>query len=197
MLVQWFVSSASLDNMNACHRSAIRSRSPLAADGVLRSKTPHQGPTRGQFQRSDRNSQQTTMKTHHQNGAEYQANMALTCTLIFVSIMLGAGSLMAKPRTPVPPWPEPGLLCFESFDQPCGTPTNQVIDATVWAESWSGYCLDRCSSPVAPWVIPMVVTNRLQADPANGAIRFWYHPGFDSGNGPGHTATLPTLASRR
>ena len=86
-------------------------------------------------------------------------------------------------------------MYYESFDQPCRMPTNQVIDATVWAESWSGYCLDRSSSPVVPWVIPMVVTNRPLVDPASGAIRLWYRPGFDSGSGPGNTARLLTLAS--
>ena len=74
-------------------------------------------------------------------------------------------------------------------------PADQVIDPTVWAESWSGYCLDRSSSPVVPWVIPMVVTNRPLVDPVSGAIRFWYRPGFDSGSGPGNMARLLTLAS--
>ena len=108
----------------------------------------------------------------------------LTCALIIASIVLGGGSLMASPRPPAPPWPESGLFS-ESFDQPYGMPADQVIDPTVWAESWSGYCLDRSSSPVVPWVIPMVVTNRPLVDPVSGAIRFWYRPGFDSGSGPG------------
>jgi hypothetical protein len=135
------------------------------------------------------------MKTHYeQNGSPYQANAALACTFIVAAVMLGVGSLMAKPRPCGPPWVE-STLFYEGFDQPYNMPTNQVIDPTVWAESWSGYCLDRSSSPIVPWVIPMVVTNRLQVDPANGAIRLWYRPAFDSGTGPGHTATLLTLAS--
>jgi hypothetical protein len=136
------------------------------------------------------------MKIHdRQHGSPYQTTTALTCVLIVAAIVFGVGSLMAKPRPPGPPWPEAGLIYSESFDQPYGMPTNQVIDTTVWADSWSGYCLDRSSSPVAAWVIPMVVTNRPLVDPTSGAIRFWYRPGHDSGSGPGNIARLLTLAS--
>ena len=74
-------------------------------------------------------------------------------------------------------------------------PSDQVIDPSVWAESWSGYCLDRSSSTVVPWAIPMTGTDRAWVDPASGAIRFWYRPGYDTGTGPGHLATLLTLVS--
>jgi hypothetical protein len=133
------------------------------------------------------------MKTYqHRSEAPYQIATALTCILIIG--VLSFGRLMAAPRPPVPPWPEAGRIYVESFNEPYGMATDQ-IDPTMWAESWSGYCLERSLAPVTPWVIPLVVTNRTQVDPVCGAIRFWYRPGFDSGSGPGTTAVLLTLGS--
>ena len=79
-------------------------------------------------------------------------------------------------------------------------PTNQVADPSVWAESWSGWALERSSrNPrVAPCAVPMVATNGTwNLDPQRGMLRLWYRPEYTSGSGPGHLARLLTLISAR
>jgi len=78
-------------------------------------------------------------------------------------------------------------------------PTNYVIDPAIWVESWSGYALNRQGPTVAPWGVPMVVSNVFRIDPEHGAIRFWYRPDYSStalgGKGPGDLACLLTMVS--
>jgi hypothetical protein len=115
--------------------------------------------------------------------------------LVIASLFLTVGA-WAAPRPAAPPWPEGGVLLHESFDQPCHIGADQSIDPAVWAESWSGYALNRSSqqSLVAPWIVPMLATNgSSNIDPQRGALRFWYQP--DSGLGNGTPATLLTLVS--
>jgi hypothetical protein len=94
------------------------------------------------------------------------------------------------------------LIHHEDFDQPWGGPTNQVINPSIWVESWSGYALNRQQGATfAPWVVPMTGTNlAYQVDPKRGAVRFFYMPSWSSastgqGNGPGSMARLLTLVS--
>ncbi|HOC56462.1 MAG TPA: hypothetical protein PKI20_12640 [Verrucomicrobiota bacterium] len=121
-----------------------------------------------------------------------------------VFVLLAAvsvNSTLAKPRPPSPPWPEIGNLFCESFDQPYSFPTNQALDTNVWAESWSGYALNRTQPSVQPFTVPMVNpgTNRtLNFDPERGAIRIWYQPAWSGswtgqGRGPDELARLLTL----
>jgi alpha-tubulin suppressor-like RCC1 family protein len=119
---------------------------------------------------------------------------------IFISLLLGGFFLPvlsgnSAPRPLVPPYPSFGAVFREGFDQPYGFATNQVIDPTVWTESWSGWALNRQGSVVAPWVVPMVVSNSFRVEPERGAMRFWYQPDFTSGVGPGQEATLLTLVT--
>jgi len=95
------------------------------------------------------------------------------------------------------PWPSFGLLLREGFDQPFGFAANQTIDPAVWVEGWSGWALNRQGTMVTPWVVPMVVSNSFRVEPERGAIRFWYRPDFNSGDGPGQPATLLQLVSAR
>ena len=115
--------------------------------------------------------------------------------LVSAILILGVHAGICKPRPLTPPLPSVGLMHREHFDQPLRMASDQVIDPSVWAESWSGYCLDRSSSEVVPWAIPMTVTNRAWVDSFSGAVRFWYRPGYDTGAGPGHVATLLTLVT--
>ncbi len=94
-----------------------------------------------------------------------------------------------------PPWPSLGLLSREGFDQPYGFATNQVIDSTIWTESWSGWNLNRQGALVTPWIVPMVVSNAFRVEPERGAYRLWYRPDYSSGTGAGQPATLLTLAT--
>ena len=84
---------------------------------------------------------------------------------------------------------------------PLRLPANQVPDPAVWAESWSGWCLDRTSpAPLPPWTVPAIgAKNKRNIDGVLGAIRLWFNPAWDSasvegGAGPGAPATLFTLA---
>lgn len=121
--------------------------------------------------------------------------------LFVITILCSPVVLSAKPRSPSPPWPEIGGLFYEGFDQPYGFPTNQIIDTNIWAESWSGYALNRMLSAVQPFTVPMIDpgTNRtLNFDPERGAIRVWYQPNWSGGwtgqgGGPGELVRLLTL----
>lgn len=101
----------------------------------------------------------------------------------------------AKPRPLAPPWPEFGLIHREGFDQPYKFPTNQTIDAAIWTESWTGWSMHRQGTTVAPWMVPMVVSNSFRVEPEHGAIRFWYRPDQASGTGSGTIATLLELTA--
>jgi len=92
---------------------------------------------------------------------------------------------LAKPRQPGPPWPEASLLFRESFDQPYRFGVGEMLDQSIWAESWSGYCLNRSGTVCQAWMIPMVASNTApngawNVDPIRGAIRFWYKPSSQS-----------------
>ena len=121
--------------------------------------------------------------------------------LFVVLPLLAVTTSLAKPRPTSPPWPEIGSLFYEGFDQPYSFPTNQIIDTNIWAESWSGYALNRAQGSVQPFTVPMVNlgTNRtLNFDPERGAIRIWYQPAWSAasagqGRGPGELARLLTL----
>src|SRR5258707_8306912 len=108
---------------------------------------------------------------------------------------------LGAPRAPLPPFPHLALLFSESFNEPYGFPTNQVIDSAIFAESWSGWALSREQSVVQPWVVPMVATNgSYNVDPARGALRLWVRQDWNSsstglGTGPGQTAIILTLVS--
>jgi hypothetical protein len=116
----------------------------------------------------------------------------LSTVLAAFFLPLNAGAL---PRPLSPPWPSFGSLWRDGFDQPYGFATNQVIDSSIWLESWSGWSLNRQGSAVTPWAVPMVVSNSFRIEPERGAIRLWYRPDFSSGVGPGQPATLLTLAT--
>jgi hypothetical protein len=120
---------------------------------------------------------------------------ALLCALVIVGTTMAMHRAIGAPRPPGPPFPEIGLIFSENWDEPYGLGSDQFVDPTLWAESWSGYCLDRTSPAVVPWTIPMAITNRALVDPTSGAFRFWYQPAFGAGAGPGHVARLLTLAS--
>jgi hypothetical protein len=108
--------------------------------------------------------------------------------------------ISAAPRQAYPPLPEVGKLVDIRFNEPYHLPTNS-IDPSVWVESWSGYALIRERSPVAPWVVPMLgAQTNLQVNPARGALRVFFRPGWSSfstglGMGPGGLARLLTLVS--
>jgi hypothetical protein len=136
------------------------------------------------------------MKPHqHSEPRLISGARVTTCALATAILALGIAKGICSPRPPLPPLPSSGLIHTEDFDQPSRMPSDQVPDPTVWAESWSGYCLDRNSSNVVPWAIPMAGPDRAWVDPATGAIRFWYRPSYDTGTGPGRIATLLTLVS--
>lgn len=143
--------------------------------------------------------QRTTDHMNPNQPPSLQLLRPLFPALVFLLFAVSAG--LAKPRPPSPPWPEIGNLLSESFDQPYSFPTNQVIDPSIWAESWSGYALDRTRTAVQPFAVPMINagTNRtLNFDPERGAIRIWYQPAWSGawtgqGSGPGEQARLLTL----
>lgn len=107
---------------------------------------------------------------------------------------------VARPRPPVPLPPEVGYLCYQRFDEPWITLTNQAADAETWAESWSGYALNRRGVSVSPWLIPALdASARPNIGVGEGTIRFWFRPDWTSaqlsGDGPGHWVRLLEAAT--
>lgn len=123
--------------------------------------------------------------------------------LVLAGALLTGQNVQAKPRPPLPPWPEQSLA-RESFDEPLyarasaqGNLTSDLstsMDVSTYAESWSGYALTRQALAVSQWVMPMVGSNRWNIAPTTGTIRFWFKPDWSSvmafGNGPGRYARL-------
>ena len=115
-------------------------------------------------------------------------------------ILLHIPDTIAKPRFPLPPWPESTLRIWQ-FDEPyLAYVTNKTgaalfVDSSVWVESWSGYALNRQGVSVKPVAMPMVTTNQWNVAPQQGAVRFWFKPDWSSGTGPGHFARLAELAT--
>jgi hypothetical protein len=109
-----------------------------------------------------------------------------------------AGAALARPRPPLPPWPERGFLVSVRFDS-----TNQLTDAktgllfqdVALAESWSGYALSMEGPAPKRFVIPAVDgTGKANLACTAGTIRFWFKPSWSSmsmgGSGPGTPACL-------
>lgn len=145
--------------------------------------------------------QHKRMRTNHHPSTRL-SRIAVQACFVVLAVFVGT-TTQAKSRPPSPPWPELGILLWESFDQPYGFATNQTIDLGTWAESWSGYALDRTRSTVQPFTVPMMSpgTNRaMNIDPERGAVRIWYQPGWSAagtgqGSGPGELTRILTLVS--
>jgi hypothetical protein len=111
-----------------------------------------------------------------------------------------------RPRGPLPPIPETGVLLHESFDFVPYSTTNSSFDVPGvgrFVESFSGFALSRDSQTVAPWIVPAVDPNsghtNLDCD-GSGAIRFYISPRWSSqsvpgGNGPGAAVHLADLVA--
>lgn len=102
----------------------------------------------------------------------------------------------AAPRWPLPPFPEPGLMYSEHWDEPYQMSPAQ-IDPAVFVESWSGYALNRSAEnpSVAPWSVPLLTPAGRPNVDCRGAIRFWYRPEFGPGLESGDVARLLTLVT--
>ena len=118
--------------------------------------------------------------------------------------MVGAASALAAPREPwwaglipevIPP------LFHETFDEVYSRGmTNAQVTAGnyTYAESWSGYALQRVDTAVTPFVVPAVDSGCTNFAGDAGTFRFWFKPDWSSvtpagGAGPGVVATLLEL----
>ena len=126
------------------------------------------------------------------------------CAALTISAwFLCMASAPAAPRPPLPPIPEfASLLYHESFDAPfsSGITNAQVItDQFTYAESWSGYSLQRVGDIAAPFVVPALdFKGRTNVSCSQGTIRFWFKPAWssvssDKGAEPGTVAMLLEL----
>lgn len=108
-------------------------------------------------------------------------------------------NLSARPRAPLPPFPEVAPLLYRAdFDEmysgrreygnPVRTPYGDV------AESWSGFALIRSGALVSAFAVPAVDgAGRTNVACAEGAVRLWFKPYWSSGLGPGADAHLVEL----
>jgi len=125
------------------------------------------------------------------------------CASILAVILLYAQSVCALPRSPMPPFPESGVLYYQGFDVAYNygqTNAEVVIPGLGTLEqSWSGYALQRVGD-VIPFVVLAVDSTghtNVSCD-AVGALRFWISPywtstSVSSGNSPGTTVTVLEL----
>lgn len=116
-----------------------------------------------------------------------------------------APGLAARPRPPLPPFPELAPLVFRAdFDEPFWTrKVKPVALHPAYAdlvESWSGYALRRAGKGVTPFLVPALdELGRTNISTAAGAVRFWFQPewasaSFAQGGGPGAEARLVELS---
>jgi len=109
---------------------------------------------------------------------------------------------MAKPRSPLPPWPEIPLQRWDfdaAYWASLGEAESPAAGFGDFAESWSGFALQRDGLSVSPIVMPGVDANGHTNIAAQGTIRFWFSPSWSSadmgGKGPGHYARLIELVT--
>jgi len=114
-------------------------------------------------------------------------------TMIVGSFLISAFDIHARPRAPLPPFPEfAPVLWRESFDGAYSyRMTNAQLSVTGYGElieSWSGYALQRSGRSVPPLVVPALdAQGRTNVASYAGAIRFWFRPYWSSSSGPGGT----------
>jgi hypothetical protein len=139
---------------------------------------------------------ETSMERHGMKlGSEFSSIAFVVSVLVFLVVNVSHSA----PRAPMPPIPSLGIIHYDGFDSAYASRLTVPVDSSVWAESWSGYALDRSAAVVAPFVVPMAVSNHLRLDPERGSVRVWYRPDFSSGNGTvgglGRPATLMSLVT--
>ena len=116
----------------------------------------------------------------------------------------------AKPRTPLPPAPEPGVLYSQRFDQLLTNKQDRIQVKALQAgplvlqnadlvESFSGYALEMNGNKTAFCFLPAGTGKKANFSLAQGSLRFWLAPGWSSsgngnGKGPGSLARLVEVA---
>ena len=105
-----------------------------------------------------------------------------------LSLTLVAWSAAAKPRPPLPPWPE-GELARWRFDT-TNTGGAFLTENLSFSESWSGWALDLRKPKRARWVFPVVRSDgrTLNLSPSAGTLRFWFSPASTNGADDGSKA---------
>lgn len=102
-------------------------------------------------------------------------------TSAVLPLLLVLHDAAAKPRSLLPPWPEIKLHRW-GFDEPYSLSLTNAgktttIDETVWAESWSGYALNRSEKALKPAALPIATADAWLLAPQQGTVRFWFKPG--------------------
>ena len=130
----------------------------------------------------------------------HRSRFVLALTAVFSLPFLLSFQLSARPRPPMPPWPEfAPLLSRFAFDEPYrpGTDSAALVDTEYGQliESWSGYALIRSGPMLMPFVVPAIEAGRTNLATDSGAVRLWFKPYWSSvslpkGTGPGAEATL-------
>ncbi len=106
----------------------------------------------------------------------------LVAALVVLSQSVCTLDLAAKPRPPLPPFPELSpLLLRADFDELFWSRTekSETFNAAYGAlvESWSGYALRRAGKVVTPFIVPaMDQFGHTNVNCSEGAIRFWFRP---------------------
>ena len=102
------------------------------------------------------------------------------CLVCLLICHLAAVNSMARPRDPLPPYPEAKIRTW-TFDEVYyhlgSRNAPAVVEGTDLVESWSGYALRREGFSVTPFAIPAVADDGLPNFTLNqGTIRFWFRP---------------------
>ncbi len=122
----------------------------------------------------------------------------LVVLLMFEAILCITPTAFARPRVPLPPYPEMELTSWR-FDDPYAMDAaslHAITASNLWlAEGWSGYALDMTGTePRTLITSAMASTNRANFAMSNGTVRLWFAPAWTStslgGAGPEQWATL-------
>ena len=104
-----------------------------------------------------------------------------------LSLTLVAWSAAAKPRPPLPPWPE-GELARWRFDT-TNTGGAFLTENLSFSESWSGWALDLRKPKRAVGLAGRPVRwPGLNLSPSAGTLRFWFSPASTNGADDGSKA---------
>jgi len=119
--------------------------------------------------------------------------------LVVLTTLCFVDQVSARPRNPLPPWPENALLLWQ-FDDPLASRASRLapetVDKSIWNEGWSGYSLNCDGVRMSPVALPLNMTNGVPlVAPNEGTIRFWYAPQWKSGRGPGDAGRLLEMSS--
>jgi hypothetical protein len=110
---------------------------------------------------------------------------------VLCSLVLFAVPLLANPRPPVPPLPEGQLAVWRFNGTSESEPAPLLALDVETVESWSGYALRMAGTEHRLLVFPeSTASGKKTLNRSAATLRFWFSPGWSSGEAGGAERTL-------